>query len=200
MEREQPQRAIGTIARRGLDELLGRGIERERELFDAFAQIVPRGEPVLACHHRLRVVQREAAAREGFVGCAGECRQDVEACECGDIVRTRGLQQVLRLPLELFEIRTLGKLPVRHVTSMLRPAVRKLASTETTVRIVLVLAGGLSPSRGPAGAPERSKNRASGRTRSQARARARCARARAACARIRRRRGRARLASVTLAA
>ena len=69
--RRDRQDAARAAARRGrraagraADELVDRGVERQRARLDLFAQRVPRGESVLARDHRLRVVQREASARE----------------------------------------------------------------------------------------------------------------------------------------
>ena len=108
MQREQALCAIGSTVGRRFDEPVCGGGEFERELLDALAKGVPGIEPVLARDDRLRVVEPERCAREIAVGVVRERRQGAESRERGGVVRAGGAQQILRLPLELVEVRALG--------------------------------------------------------------------------------------------
>src|SRR5262249_43714479 len=105
---QQPLRAIEAPICRGLHELLDGRTEFEAQLFHALAKRVPRVEPVLTSDDGLCVVQREERAREVVVRSAPERREDAEAREGGAVARARGMEQILRLSLELFEVGALG--------------------------------------------------------------------------------------------
>ena len=108
VQREQPFGAIAPAVGRRLDELIHRGAELERQLFDALVQRLPGIEAVLARDHRLRVVERERPSREIGVGEVRERRQNPESLERCGVVRAGGAEQVFRLPFELLEVRALG--------------------------------------------------------------------------------------------
>src|SRR5206468_6016885 len=92
VQREDSLGTIGASVRGSFEELIDRRIEFERQLFDAFAQLVPRREPVLARDNRLRVVQGGRLAR---------------------------LEKLLSLSFELVEVWTGGELLRCHRASML---------------------------------------------------------------------------------
>lgn len=71
------------------------------------AQRIPRLEAVLACNHRLRVVQGKADGTELGAGLASEGGEKAKAFQSGRVCGTRGVQQRFGLFLELFEIRPL---------------------------------------------------------------------------------------------
>ncbi len=98
VQREQPFGPIPSAVGCGLDELVHRGGELERQLIDALVQRLPRIEPVLAGDHRLRVVEREWSARESGVRDVREGWQNPESLEGRGVVRAGGAEQVLRLP------------------------------------------------------------------------------------------------------
>ena len=110
MEREQPLRAAGRAAGGAADELVDRRVERQRARLDFFAQRVPGRESVLARDRRLRVVQRQIGGADLVEGLARERGQDGESAERVGVARLRGVEQRLRLLLQLFEIRTGGQL------------------------------------------------------------------------------------------
>src|SRR5437764_2636478 len=82
MQRENPLGGVAPACGRCFEELVDRGVELERHLLDVLAQLVPRREPVLARHHRLRIVQ-------------GYLRRSLK---------------LFRLVFELIEVRTGGEL------------------------------------------------------------------------------------------
>src|SRR5437879_7916039 len=80
---------------------------------------VPGMESVLARDHRLGVMQRERRAVEGFVRGGRERGERTKSHAGAGFVAPGGLEQVLRLPLELVEVGTRRQLLGCHTTSML---------------------------------------------------------------------------------
>jgi hypothetical protein len=74
-----------------------------------FAQRIPRVEAVLACDHRLSVMQGEIDGAELSSRLACEGGEPAKTFQSAGVCGTRGVQQRLRLLLELFEIRPLGE-------------------------------------------------------------------------------------------
>jgi hypothetical protein len=107
----QMQQALGTVGEDfggGLDELVGCGGECQRQLLDALDEGGPGRESELARDDRLSVVECDRSGERGVVELTSEAGQSPEARERGGVTCFGGTQQVLRLPLELLEIRSLG--------------------------------------------------------------------------------------------
>lgn len=151
---QEPTGSVGATVCRGLDESSQGIVEADGCLRDTLAELVPGGESVLACDHRLRVMEGEGTTELLAAG-AGECWKDPESAEGGRVPGPRGAKQFLRLASELIEIGVFGQGAVGHKVLHAQAAVRKLASTENDVPSPLVMMGGLCPSRGPASAPKR---------------------------------------------
>jgi hypothetical protein len=134
VQREQPFGAGGRAARRAADELVERGVERQRARLHLFAQRRPRRKSVLASDHRLGIVQGETRCGTLVNGPAGVRRQSSKPLERGRVAILRGAKQRLGLLLQLFEIRAGWQLARRHTTSMLQPVVRKQAARRRTCR------------------------------------------------------------------
>jgi hypothetical protein len=109
MQREQTHRASGGAAGRTSNEFVDGSGKRKRALFDVLAQRIPRFESVLACDHRLGIVQGETGGAQLGDGLASEGGEQTKALERAGIRVTCSVQQRFGLLLELFEIRPLGQ-------------------------------------------------------------------------------------------
>src|SRR5258708_38956089 len=110
MQRKRSLRRAGRAAGGVADELVDGRAERQRARLDFLAQRVPGRKSVLTRDRRLRIVQRQMRDTGLVEGLSGERGQDRESPERVRVTCLRGVEQRLRLLLQLFEVRTCGQI------------------------------------------------------------------------------------------